>query len=160
MQWFRVLFFALLVFSGTARLRADIFAPSGRVLKVLPLLMDTNSQIAISPSLFDRDAYQAWLLEHTNQISGLRFDIEWKAKHASELKLTLRLELHGIGAGGMPRVKTLEENVTPKTFNHWSTLTLKGLDYKNFGVLAAWRASLWNGSQLLGEQQSFLWSSP
>lgn len=160
MQWCRVLFFALLVFAGATQARADVFAPSGHVLKVLPLLMDTNSQVAPSPSLFDRDAYQAYLLRHTNYVSGMRFDVEWKAKHAAGLKLTLRLELQGSGTNSVPTRKTLEQIVTQKTFSRWSSLTLTGADYKKFGVLTAWRATLWNGDQLLGQQQSFLWALP
>jgi len=42
----------------------------GRIIKTLPLLLDTKGQAAISPSLFDRDAYQAYLREHTNEVSA------------------------------------------------------------------------------------------
>jgi hypothetical protein len=161
MNRLRVLLFSvLLLFALANSLRADVFAPTGRVIKVLPLFLDQTNQVAPSPSLYDRDAYQAWLLAHTNQISGIRFDVNWKAHHASGLDLKLRLELRGIGARGLPTVKVMEESVAPKVFNHWSSLTLNGVAYKNFGVLAAWRATLWNGGQLLDEEQSFLWSSP
>lgn len=40
---------------------------SGRVIKVLPLFLDTNGVDAISPSLFDRDAYQAELRKHPSR---------------------------------------------------------------------------------------------
>lgn len=133
-------------------------APSGRIVKVLPLLMDTNGAVATSPSLFDRDAYQAWLLQHTNQVSGIRFDVCWKARHARGLTLTVRVELRGIGARGLPTETSLEETVTPKIFHHWISLTLAGPAYKKLGTLAAWRATLWNGRQKIGEQKSFLWS--
>lgn len=135
-------------------------APAGRIIKVLPFLVDTNGQIALSPSLFDRDAYQHYLLQSTNEVSGMRFDVQWKARHASGLNLTMRMELRGVTRGGLPTQKVLEATVTPKYFHHWTSLTLSGTDYKNFGVLSAWRASLWNGGQLLGEQKSFLWSPP
>jgi hypothetical protein len=133
---------------------------TGRIIKVLPFLVDTNGAIAVSPSLFDRDAYQYYLLMHTNDVSGMRIDVQWKAKHASGLTLKLRLELRGVTTGGMPTQKVLEQTVTSKVFHHWTTLTLSGVDYKSFGVLSAWRATLWNGGQLLGEQKSFLWSPP
>jgi len=37
-------------------------AVTGQVVKVLPFLMDQQGRIAVSPSLFDRDAYQAFAL--------------------------------------------------------------------------------------------------
>ena len=44
----------------------------------------STSKVAtrISPSLFDRDAYQAYLRQHTNEISAIRFDVLWSAAHA------------------------------------------------------------------------------
>jgi hypothetical protein len=152
----------LFLLGVATHLRADSTnnLPMGRVIKVLPFLVDTNGAIALSPSLFDRDAYQFYLLQHTNEVSGMRFDVQWKAKHAEGLTLKLRLELRGVTQGGMPTEKVLEETVESKIFHHWTSLTLSSADYKSFGVLSAWRASLWNGDQLLGEQKSFLWSPP
>jgi len=155
-----ILFLFLLTLA--VRLHADTVsnAVKGRIVKVLPLFMDTNNAVALSPSLFDRDAYQYYLMGHSNEIAGVRFDVCWKAKHAHDMNLKLRVEARGVGAGGMPRQMVLERTVTPKIFHHWTSLTLAGTDYKKFGVLAAWRATLWNGNQLLSEQQSFLWSPP
>ena len=42
-------------------------------------------------------------------------------------------------------------------YSHWTQLDLLGEEYKEFGVVTAWRVSLWEGSRLLGEQKSFLW---
>jgi hypothetical protein len=141
-------------------LRADSISksPTGRIVKVLTLLMDTNGAVATSPSLFDRDAYQAWLLEHTNAVSGIRFDICWTAHHAHRVTLKVRMELRGVGARGLPTEVLLEQTVTPKIFHHWISLTLAGPDYKKLGTLAAWRATLWNGQKKISEQRSFLWS--
>ncbi len=133
---------------------------TGRIVKVLPLFMDTNNAVALSPSLFDRDAYQFYLMGHSNEIAGVRFDVCWSAKRAHDTNLKVRLELRGVGDKGMPRRLVLEQTVTPKIFHHWTSLTLSGADYKKFGELAAWRATLWNGNQLLSEQESFLWSPP
>ena len=132
-------------------------AVTGRVVKVLPLFLDPKGHDAVSPSLFDRDAYQARLRQHTNEISAIRFDVLWKASNAKDAKLKLRAELRGIGDGGMPRLTTLETNVTPGFFRSWTPLLLGGDDLKNFGSLVAWRVTLWNSDQLLGEQKSFLW---
>jgi hypothetical protein len=132
-------------------------AMAGRVLKVLPLFLDLKGHDAKSPSLFDRDAYQAYLRQHTNEISAIRFDVLWKASNAKGAKLKLRAELRGIGEHGLPRQTVLEKEVTPAVFRSWTSLKLGGDDLKNFGSLVAWRVTLWNGDQLLGEQKSFLW---
>ncbi len=57
-------------------------AVTGRVIKTLPLFLDLQGHDALSPSLFDRDAYQAYLRQHTNEISAIRFDVLWKASNA------------------------------------------------------------------------------
>ena len=150
----------LLALAGILRADSTAQAPTGRIVKVLPLFMDTNNAVALSPSLFDRDAYQYYLVQHTNEIAGIRCDVDWTAKHAAGLSLKVRLELRGVGTNGVPTEKIMEQTVTAKVFHHWTSLTLSGADYKKFGTLAAWRASLWNGGQLLGEQKSFLWSPP
>ena len=160
MRWPLLLLLLTFVCFAGHNLRADSIStpPAGRVVKVLSLLMDTNGAVATSPSLFDRDAYQAWLLEHTNEVSGIRFDVCWKASHARGLKLKVRVELRGVAPDGLPTEDVLEQTVTPKIFSHWISLTLTGRDYKKLGTLAAWRATLWNGQQKLSEQKSFLWS--
>ena len=155
--------FLFFIFSSLALWSHDVRAEqassvTGRIVKVLPLLMDTNGAVATSPSLFDRDAYQAFLREHTNDVTGIRFDVCWTAHHARGLTLTVRVELRGIGPRGIPTEKTLEQTVTPGLFHHWKSLTLGRADYKKLGTLSAWRATLWNGKQKLGEQRSFLWS--
>ncbi|MGB7769971.1 MAG: hypothetical protein WBN22_14115 [Verrucomicrobiia bacterium] len=132
-------------------------AITGRVIKVLPLFLDLKGHEALSPSLYDRDAYQAYLRRQADQRSAIRFDVLWKASDRGDAKLKLRVELRGIGQNGMPRQATLEQTVAPHFFRHWNSLTLGGEDYKNSGELVAWRVTLWSGNQLLGEQKSFLW---
>lgn len=153
-----ILFLALA--GACSRAAEPASPPRGQVLKVLLLFMDTNGLVAPSPSLFDRDAYQFFLQEHTNDISGVRFDVQWKASHAKGLNLKLRVEVHGIGEHGLPTEAVLEQVVTPKLFHHWAELPLRGPDYKSIGTVAAWRATLWNDGELLGQQQSFLWQAP
>jgi hypothetical protein len=132
-------------------------AAVGRVVKVLPLFLDFKSHDAISPSLYDRDAYQVYLRQHPDQRSAIRFDVLWKASKTGSAELKLWVELRGIGQNGMPRQVTLDQVVKPGFFRHWTSVTLGGEDYKNFGELVAWRVTLWAGDQLLGEQKSFLW---
>ena len=161
MRWRRLILFFILFFLalGSRDIRAEsVSNVTGGIVKVLPLLMDTNGAVATSPSLFDRDAYQKFLTEHTNDVSGVRFDVCWTAHHARGLALTVRVEIRGIGVRGVPTEATLEQTVRPRWFHHWKSLTLAGADYKKIGTLSAWRATLWNGKQKLGEQKSFLWS--
>lgn len=132
-------------------------ADTGRIVKVLPLYLDARGHDAISPSLFDRDAYQAQLREHPDEVSGIRFDVFWKASVAKGAKLKLRAELRGVGEHGLPKQSVLEKEVTPKIFRSWASLPLAGEEFKNFSSLVAWRVTLWNGDELLGEQKSFLW---
>jgi len=151
----RLLISLLLLGSLSAAIAGD--GVTGRVVKVLPFFLDLKGQNALSPSLYDRDAYQAYLLRRPGQRSAIRFDVLWKASSAGDAGLRLRVELRGIGEGGMPRQATLEQTVPPHFFRHWNSLTLGGPDYKNFGELVAWRVTLWSGSQMLSEQKSFLW---
>ena len=133
-------------------------AVTGRVIKVLPLLVDLKGRTALSPSLFDRDAYQAQLRAHTNEISAIRYDVQWSAKHLGENKLKIQLELRGVAVtNNLPKFKTLTAEATTGFFENWTPLTLSAADYKSFGAVTAWRATLWNGDQMVGEQKSFLW---
>ena len=132
-------------------------AVPGKIVKVLPFFLDQQDRDATSPSLFDRDAYQAYLREHTNEVSTIRFDVLWKAAKAADEKIKIAVEMRGIGAGGVPKLKTLEAAVVPGIFRKWTAIPFAGDEYKNFGAVVAWRVTLWNGGKLLGGQKSFLW---
>jgi len=47
--------------------------------------------------------------------------------------------------------------VAPGYFSKWTMFTLTGEEYKKFGGITAWRATLWDSDQMLGEEKSFLW---
>jgi hypothetical protein len=147
----------ILLLLGSLSAASATDAVTGSIHKVLPLLLDLKGRASTSPSLFDRDAYQAFLRQSTNEISAVRFDVLWSVSHADAADLKLRLELRGTGPDGLPRQTTLEEKVTPHFFRHWTSLTLGGADLKNFGSVTSWRATLWSGDQQLAEQKSFLW---
>ena len=132
-------------------------AVTGRVVKMLPLFLDLKGRDAVSPSLYDRDAYQFYLRQHTNEVSAIRFDVLWSASNAKDAKLKLRLELRGVGPDNLPRQTTLEQTVTPHFFRHWTSFTIAGDDYKNFGELTSWRVTLWSEGGMFAEQKSFLW---
>ena len=148
----QILFLGLLIVACSAN-----GATEGRVIKVLPQFLDLKGRVALSPSLYDRDAYQAYLRQHPAERSGLRFMVLWKAGVAKGTPLKLRVEMRG-DAHGKPSIdKTLEQEVTTGTFRRWTSLTLSGEDFKKLGEITAWRVTLWNGEQLVGEQKSFLW---
>jgi hypothetical protein len=161
----RLLLILLMLGSLAAARAAD--APVGHVVKVLPLFLDLQGHDAISPSLYDRDAYQVFLREHTNQVSAIRFDVLWRvtdgrdamrrATETGESKLKLRLELRGVGPDNLPRLTTLEQNVAPHFLRQWTSFPLAGDAYKKFGAVVAWRATLWADGKMLDEQESFLW---
>jgi hypothetical protein len=132
-------------------------ALTGKIVKVLPFFLDLQGRDSTSPSLFDRDAYQAYLREHAGEVSALRYDVLWKAAKTPDEKIKIRVELRGVGVGSVPKLKTLEADVVPGTSRQWTALPFAGEDYKNFGAVVAWRVTLWNGDQQLGEQKSFLW---
>ena len=91
----RLCCFTLSLFVCVAAFAADL--PTGKVLKVLPHLMDAQGRHTRSPSLYDRDAYQADLRKDLTKVSGVRFDIQWKAEAKTEAPAVLRVELRGTG---------------------------------------------------------------
>jgi hypothetical protein len=130
-------------------------AATARIVKVLPCLLDNEGRHTLSPSLYERDAYQAFLRKNPDKCSGLRFDVQWKVKAADWSQLRLRLEIRG-SKEGKPFV--LDQPARRNHwYNRWSSLTLDGESYQKAGEVISWRATLWEGDKLLAEQKSFLW---
>jgi hypothetical protein len=135
-----------------------VAADTGSVTKVLPHFLDLEGRSALSPSLYDRDAYQAQLRQHPEQCSGMRFDILWRARSQTNKVAKLRLELRGTAKGNLPSQITLETEGRITGTSHWAKIPLAGEKYKAFGAITAWRVTLWSGDQIMiGEQKSFLW---
>jgi hypothetical protein len=133
-------------------------AATGRVIKVLPHFLDRQGRHTLSPSLYERDAYQFQLRQHPEQRSGMRFDVQWKASGGVYSPLKLRVELRGTANGNLPSETTLELPVKSHGwFGHWVSLPLTGAQYTKIGEVTAWRVTLWEGDQLLSSQNSFLW---
>ena len=133
-------------------------AATGRVIKVLPEFMDNKGRTSLSPSLYERDAYQVHLREHPELRSGLRFNIQWKTTGGAWEPVKLRLELRGVAEGNLPKQLVLEQPLsTTGHWSHWTAITLTAAQYKKLGAVTAWRTTLWEGNQLLNEQKSFLW---
>jgi hypothetical protein len=147
----------LLLAAGLAFAARAADEASGQVFKVLPFFLDLDGHIAKSPSLFDRDAYQAELREKPKLVSGIRYDVLWSAKNADNARLKVRVELRGLDASNLPKLKTLEADVKAGYFRRWTELPLTGEEFKQFGAVTAWRATLWDGDRQLAEHKSFLW---
>ena len=151
MRLLRIILGCLLV----AFLATQAGAAPARILKVLPQFLDLEGRHALSPSLYDRDAYQAELRAHPEKVSGMRFAVQWSAKEQRAFKL--RIELRGIRHAETTRA-VVEESVRYRgLFTPWANPALTGDAYKKFGALTAWRATLWDGENLVAEQKSFLW---
>lgn len=130
-------------------------AAPARIVKVLPQYLDREGRVALSPSLLERDAYQALLRAQPQRRGGLRFVVQWRGRAAGPL--TLRVELRGVRTN-QPTTAVLEAPVPPgRWFSRWATAQLAGPDYEALGELRAWRVTLWQGTTLVSEQKSFLW---
>lgn len=130
-------------------------AATARIVKVLPQFLDHQGRVALNPSLYERDAYQAQLRSRPELRSGLQFAVQWGSKDTT--RLLLRVELRGNrGKSGTQAV--VESPIKYRgVFTSWAKVSLSGEAYRNFGELSAWRATLWDGDKLLAEQKSFLW---
>lgn len=133
---------------------APLHAASGKVLKVLPHLLDEKGRHSLSPSLYERDAYQAKLRKERALVSTVRFDVNWKARGVDKENLRIRVELRGEKVG--PPV-VVEEKVRPGVFSKWSGVTVPKETYQELQSVSAWRVTLWNGDEQVAEQKSFLW---
>jgi hypothetical protein len=143
---------------GWLALAVSATAATGRVIKVLPQFLDLQGRNSLTPSLYERDNYQVLLLRETNQCSGMRFNVQWKAKGQAATPLKIQVELRGVARGDYPKRLVLEQPVQPGGWlSHWTEFELVGENYKDFGVVTAWRVTLWEGARQLGEQKSFLW---
>lgn len=149
---FSAILFAILLVAGP---RAH--AAESKIRKVLPHLMDEKGRISTKPGLFDRDGYQQTLRQSPHRVSGIRFDVQWKAPREKREDLVIRIELRT--AKGEPGAITVVQAPTRdnRRIGGWSAVTLKAEEYAKTGEVLAWRAVLLDGDRELAEQKSFLW---
>ena len=133
----------------------SVEAATAKISKVLPHLVDEKGRHTLSPSLYERDAYQAHLRERPEEVKGMRFDVRWSVSRELAEGLRLRIELRGTG---QPEVITLEQPVERRPwYDRWSRVALDETTFGRLGRLIAWRVSLWRGPEMIAEQRSFLW---
>lgn len=131
-------------------------AASAKLKKVLPHFLDREGRHTLSPSLFERDAYQLYLREHPEMRSAIGFDVQWKG--SKKMPVVLRVELRGSRNGAATRADLESAALTGRGWlSRWSAVTLAGDRYKEFGDVVAWRATVWSANTLMAEQTSFLW---
>jgi hypothetical protein len=131
-------------------------AGDARIIKVLPQLLDKQGRNAINPSLFDRDAYQMHLRLNTNDVSAIRFEVQYKAKRV-EGPLLLRLEIRG-SKTDLGKREVFETDVAAGGyFSKWGRIQFDRTTSERIGTLVAWRASLVKDGEAIATQESFLW---
>ncbi|MDW7980185.1 MAG: hypothetical protein RMH97_06425 [Verrucomicrobiales bacterium] len=131
-----------------------------RIVKVLPQYLDARGRHMLSPSLFERDAYQAILNARPELRGGFQLAVQWKAKSAPETPLRLRAELRSVTVGNELVETVIEQAARPRRrLSQWNYLRVEGETFKRLGEVRAWRVSLWAGEKLLAEQRSFLWQA-
>ncbi len=124
--------------------------------KVLPHFTDAQGRHSLSPSLYERDAYQDFLRSNPDKRGGIRFDVLWRGASKGQ-NLKLRVEMRGI-RDDVVLLETLEKPIQKSGwFASWTSVSLVGPSYKKLGTLSAWRVTLWENDQQISEQKSFLW---
>lgn len=138
---------------------AAAHAGSGRIIKVLPHYLDMEGKHAVSPSLYERDAYQARLRSNPELVSGIRFDFKWRASNVDKDKLRIRIEVRG--SQTLPNKPfVVEQKIERKgLFGRWSSATVSQEEYQKVGKMIAWQATLLEGDATLAQQRSFLWGA-
>lgn len=131
---------------------------SGSVDKVLPQLLDQQGRYTLSPSLYERDAYQFHLRKDPKLRNGVRLAVEWKAKKVNWSKLKLRAEMRFLLDDNLHTITMEEPAVKHGFLGNWSEFRVEGADFVTSGQLVAWRVTLWEGENQIGHLESFLWS--
>ena len=129
-----------------------------KAIQVFRFLVDAAGRHALSPSLLDRDAYQAHLLEYPEEVGGLRFVIQWKRRGETPANPSIRVEVrHGNGNTMGEFSKSAPVKVRKTRRSQWHQITISGKEYARLGKVIAWRVSLWDGETRLAQEESFLW---
>ncbi len=153
MKLMRKMVLALLL--GSLPLAA--LAGEAKIIKVLPHLLDKQGRNSVSPSLFERDAYQAHLRLNPKEIHGVRYDVQWRNEPTSETPLKLRLQIRSENSQhGTPTV--IETVVKPsRSKARWSSISIPVELYQKLGRVISWKVELLSGADAIAQQSSFLW---
>src|SRR5439155_18435293 len=101
-------------------------AAPARIMKVLPHLLDRDGRYSLSPSLYERDAYQALLRKSPEKCAGIPFAVRWKAQAGNRVKLRINIRESTTGE------QLVFDKIVPRTNckNRWTSLTLATRSYQ------------------------------
>ena len=132
-----------------------LLGAEGKVIKVLPHFVDFQGRHTLSPSLYERDAYQELLRNHPEKRAGLQFEVLWKVSRRGSGPLRLKMELRG---GNSSSLEIVEMDVKRGMFGRrWSRMVLDPKQFARVGTVTAWKATLLQGEEIIAEANSFLW---
>ena len=132
-----------------------LLGAEGKVIKVLPHFVDFQGRHTLSPSLYERDAYQELLRNHPEKRAGLQFEVLWKVSGRVSGPLRLKMELRG---GTSSSLEIVEMDVKRGMFGRrWSRMVLDPKQFARVGTVTAWKATLLQGEEIVAEANSFLW---
>jgi hypothetical protein len=136
------------------------------ILKVLPHLLDRQGKHTLSPSLLERDAYQAILRADPDLVSGVRFDVNYRVRRVVSGPWVLRMEMRTAKRQGEePWVIETELDPGPegqrglwsRKRRHWVALPIDGEKYLATGEITAWRMTIQEDGREIASHTSFLW---
>ena len=132
-----------------------LLGAEGKVIKVLPHFVDVQGRHTLSPSLYERDAYQELLRNHPEKRAGMQFEVFWKVSSRLSGPLRLRMELRGTESGSL---ETVEMEVKRGFLGRrWSRVILDSKQLARLGTVTAWKAVLLDNTHPVTETHSFLW---
>ncbi len=135
----------------------SVEAGSARVIKVLPHYLDLKGRHTLSPSLYERDAYQVQLRNNPDQVSTIRFDINWSARGIKEDNLKMKIEVRGSETSTGEIVVIEESNLKKGFLESWAKIKADREAYKKIGKVVSWKVTIFDGDTEIAHSQSFLW---
>jgi hypothetical protein len=132
-------------------------AGSVKIFKVLPHYLDKEGRHALSPSLFERDRYQALLKANPEKCSTVRFDVLWRNTLSDIDDLNIVIEVRGSKQG--ENTFAVTEKLTPKKsiWSKWKKVNIPEETFLKIEGINAWRVIIRDGETNLQEYCSFLW---
>jgi acyl dehydratase len=126
------------------------------ISKVLLHYLDAQGRHTLSPSLYERDAYQDQLRKHPEKVSALRFEVRWTPPAGAGPTLKVRLEVRGEKTAGESLTFELPVQARGRS-SQWAHVLMDKAALEKCGGIVAWRARLYHGDGLAAEMKSFLW---
>jgi hypothetical protein len=148
-----LIIWGLLSLTSGALLGAD----KASIVKVLPHLLDLQGKASLAPGLFQRDAYQGQLRKDPKRVSGMRFNVQWKAKGIPADELMLKVWLKTSGRSPNDPLQLTAPIRGNRKLGRWSSVYYDGKLFTDNGQVLAWKVELLHGETSLATQTSFLW---